>query len=114
VRLANDDCLSNVSSVYLGPRGTTLPFQVRYASYGVGAAVMVAMLVLERHAGIAMSVASFAWSILLTVGLTSWLMRFVDYERPVRTMVTTFWQEVSAPRRPAAQRWVVKAPRLAA
>ena len=112
MRLPNDQALLEVDAVFLGPRGTTLPWVARYASYCVGAVVVVVVLTLERRVGIRMSITSFAWSVMVTVGLTTAIMRRVDYERPVRTVLVTFWREVSAPRDPRPQSCTFKPPRL--
>lgn len=111
MRLKNDDPLHAVNSVFLGPRRITLPWTARYVSYGIGAGILLVILVLQRRGGIAMSVFSFSWALGLTVGLTTAVGKRIDFERPFRTMVVAFVHEVTAPRPPARQSCTIRVPK---
>jgi hypothetical protein len=104
MRLGHDDSLHSVDDVFLGPPGWSLPFRVRYRAWGVGFAVFVVLLSLERAGGIGFGFASLAWGLLLTVAITTGLMQLVTHDRPLRAIVITFWQEVTGPRPPALVR----------
>lgn len=100
MRLKNDDSLRAVNAVFLGPRGQTLPWAARYVCYAVGVPVFLLVVFVERRAGVAMSIQSLLAGIGLTVLITTLIGQWVDYERPVRTLLVTFAHELSA-RRPA-------------
>lgn len=112
MRLRNDDQLHSVEDTFLGPPGYSLPFRVRYRSYGVGFAVFIAILALEREAGIGLSFGSIAWCLLLTVAITTGIMQVVTHDRPLRALVVTFWQELNGPRPPAMIRYRLDARRV--
>jgi hypothetical protein len=104
MRLGHDDSLHSVDDLFLGPPSWSLPFRVRYRAYGVGFVVFVALLSLERAGGIGFSFASLAWGLLLTVAITTGLMQVVTHERPLRSVASTFWSELTGPRPPGAER----------
>jgi hypothetical protein len=104
VHLRHDDQLHSVDNYFLGPPGWSLPWKVRYSAYVVGFVVFVAALGLEREAGIGFSFGSFAWGLLLTVAVTTGLMRVVTHDRPLRAIVGILWSELTGPRPPATAR----------
>jgi hypothetical protein len=104
MRLGHDDSLHSVDDVFLGPPSWSFPFRVRYRAYGVGFTVFVAMLSLERAGGIGFSFGSLAWGLLFTVAITTGLMQLVTHDRPLRSVVATFWSELTGPRPPKAER----------
>lgn len=99
MRLNDDSELYQVSDVWLGPKGQELPWRARYSAYGVGFVVLIVVLIVERRVGVHAGVASTLVSLLATVLITKYVMRFVTHERPVATILATFWHELTSPRR---------------
>jgi hypothetical protein len=98
VRLGFDDDVYRVDSVWLGPRRATLPWRARYVAYAVGLVVFVALQVIERRVGIALSFWAVMWSLLGTVAITRGLLRLIDYERPLTAILAAIANEIGAPR----------------
>lgn len=98
MRLTTDDDALTVSNVFLGPKGYRLPFQARYSAYGIGFGLLVALVAIERRIGIPMGIWTTIYTVVVVVFLTRTIGRFIDFERPVRSIVTTFVHEVTAPR----------------
>jgi len=105
MRLPVDDEIYQVNSVWLGPRGTTLPWRARYGAYAVGATIFLLILWAERRLGVPVGLWTLAYDLVGTIGATRALMRSVDHDRPVRVMLAVFAHELSAPREqpPGAQ-----------
>lgn len=104
MRLRNDDQLHSVSDVFLGPPGWSLPWQARYRAYGVGFVLFLGALAFEQVVGLGVSLTAACYALLFTVGATTGLMRVVTFDRPLRSLVVTFWAELTAPRPPATVR----------
>lgn len=98
MRLPVDDSIYNVNAVWLGPPNKTLPFRARYVAYAVGALVFVLLQIIERRLGIGLGFFTLAYSLLATVGLTRLILRVVDADRPLGSVLTGFAHEVGAPR----------------
>jgi hypothetical protein len=98
VRLGFDDDVYRVDSVWLGPRRATLPWRARYVAYAVGLLVFVALQIVERRVGIALSFWAVMWSLLGTVAITRGLLRLIDYERPLTATLAAIANEIGAPR----------------
>jgi hypothetical protein len=64
----------------------------------VGLGVFIALQVLERRLGIAISFWSLAYSLLATIGITTAVLRAVDHDRTITSLVAAFGHEVGAPR----------------
>ncbi|GAA1879513.1 hypothetical protein GCM10009836_71110 [Pseudonocardia ailaonensis] len=94
-----DDEVYRVDSVWLGPPRATFPWRARYVSYGLGLLVMVVIMFLQRRIGIGLDFFSVAWSLVLTVVLTRFLGKRIDYERPLGQVAALFRHEVTGPRR---------------
>ncbi|GGL37611.1 hypothetical protein H9L10_15575 [Phycicoccus endophyticus] len=124
MRLPVDDEIYNVNAVWLGPPGKTLPFRARYVAYGVGAAVFLLLQMLERRLGIGLGFFALAYTLLITIAVTKVILRVVDHDRPLGSVLRGFVNEVSAPRdhtravtstlRPARVRAVLSRPGRAA
>jgi VIT1/CCC1 family predicted Fe2+/Mn2+ transporter len=110
MRLPVDDALYRVDARYLGPKGWSLPWQARYASYGIGFLIFLATMAIV-HRAIPFP-ASAVIALAVTVAATTLLSRRIDHERPARTVVQGFWSEVTAARPPAAVSTVVRAPKV--
>jgi hypothetical protein len=98
MRLPVDDEIYNVNAVWLGPPGKTLPFRARYVAYAVGAAVFLLLQVLERRLGIGLGFFTLAWTVLATVAATRLVLRLVDHDRPLSSVLRGLVNEVTAPR----------------
>jgi len=99
MRLTDDAELYAVSNTWLGPKGQQLPWRARYSAYGVGFCIFLATLAIERRLGVSVGLMSMVLALLATIIATRYVMRAVTFERPVRTIVVTFWHELNAPRR---------------
>lgn len=102
MRLPVDDEIYNVNAVWLGPPGKTLPFRARYVAYAVGSGVFVLLQVLERRLGIGLGFFALAYSLLATVGITRLVLRLVDHDRPLSSVLRGLVNEVNAPRQHTA------------
>jgi hypothetical protein len=98
MRLPVDDEIYNVNAVWLGPPRNTLPWRARYVAYSVGLVVFALLQVLERRLGIGLGFFSLAYSLLATVGLTQLILRVVDHDRRLGSVLAAFAHEVGAPR----------------
>lgn len=98
MRLPVDDEIYTVNAVWLGPPGKTLPYRARYVAYGVGAAVFVLLLMVERRLGIGFGFFALAYTLLVTVGVTNVILRVVDHDRPLGAVLRGLVNEVNAPR----------------
>lgn len=98
MRVETDDELYRVNAVWLGPTGRTLPWRASYAAYFVGAVVFLVSLTLLRQVHIDVGFWVLVYTVLGTVGITTGLMRIVDYDRPLHSVPLIFWHELTAPR----------------
>ena len=104
MRLPVDDEIYQVNGVWLGPPGKTLPWRARYVAYAVGVVIFVVLQAIERRLGIGLGFFSVAYSLLVTVGLTRLVLKVVDHDRSVGSVVTAFAHEVGAPREDLRER----------
>lgn len=93
-----DDEVYRVDSVWLGPPRATFPWRARYVSYGVGLLVMIVLMFAQRRVGIGLDFFSVAWALVLTVLITRFVGKKIDYERPLGQVVEHFRHEVTGPR----------------
>ena len=93
-----DDEVYRVDSVWLGPPRATFPWRARYVSYGLGLVVMILVMFVQRRVGIGLDFFSVAWALVLTVVITRFLGKRIDYERPLGQVVELFRHEVRGPR----------------
>ncbi len=88
MRLRTDDDIYRARLVYLGPPGYTLPFQLPYAQYGLF--LVLVPLYVGIHYLITFRFDPFpAWEIALAMVTTSVIWRYVDPDRPARTVIRT-------------------------
>ncbi len=93
-----DDEVYRVDGVWLGPPRATFPWRARYVSYGLGLIVMILVMYVQRRIGIGLDFISVAWALIVTIVVTRFLGRRIDYERPLGQVVTLFRHEVTGPR----------------
>jgi hypothetical protein len=88
MRLRTDDDIYRARLVYLGPPGYTLPIQLPYAQYGLFVALVP--LFMGIHYLITFQFDPVpAWEIALAMVTTSFIWRYVDPDRPARTVIRT-------------------------
>ena len=97
MRVVPDDEVYRVNTVWLGPRGLTLPWTARYQAYGVWLAMFVLVLVVEALTPLSMGVPP-VWEACATTLATYAIMTFVDHERPVVSVWQMFSADLRAPR----------------
>lgn len=102
MRVAPDDEVYRVNTVWLGPRGLTFPWTARYLAYSVWLVTFLVVLLVEVLTPLQVGVPP-VWEITLTTLFTYAAMGFVDHERPVRAVVQTFRAELGAARPEAAK-----------
>ena len=93
-----DDDVYRVDSVWLGPPRATFPWRARYVSYGLGLMVMILVMFVQRRVGIGLDFFSIAWALVITIVITRFLGKKIDYERPLGQVVEMFRHEVRGPR----------------
>jgi hypothetical protein len=99
VLVRTDDEIYRVDSVWLGPPRATFPWRARYVSYGLGLLVMIFIMFVQRRVGIGLDFFSVAWALLLTVMITRFIGKRIDYERPLGQVIALFRHEITGPRR---------------
>jgi hypothetical protein len=96
MRLSTDDDVYRARLVYLGPPGYALPVHLPYAQYGLFA-VLVVVFVGVRYL-LTWSVDLIpGWEIGAAMFTTSVVFRYVDPDRPVRTLLrvaATDWRRL--------------------
>jgi hypothetical protein len=97
MRVAPDDDVYRVNTVWLGPRGLTFPWTARYLAYSVWLVTFLVVLFVEAVTPLNVGIPP-VWEITATTLFTYAVMGFVDHERPVRAVAQTFRAEMSAPR----------------
>jgi len=98
VLVRTDDEVYRVDAVWLGPPRATFPWRARYVSYGLGLAIMIVVMFVQRRVGIGLDFFSVAWALILTIFMTRLLGTRIDYERPLGQVVELFRHEVRGPR----------------
>ena len=93
-----DDEVYRVDSVWLGPPRATFPWRARYVSYGLGLVIMVVVMFAQRRLGIGLDFFSVAWALVITVVVTRFLGKRIDYERPLGQVLALFRHELTGPR----------------
>jgi hypothetical protein len=102
VLVRTDDEIYRVDSVWLGPPRATFPWRVRYVGYGVGLLVMIAVMFVQRRLGIGLDFFSVAWALVITIAVTRFVGKRIDYERPLGQVLELFKHEITGPRRRTA------------
>lgn len=94
----NDDETAQVDATFLGPKGWLLPFRARYSAYGIGLALAVIALAIEKRLGVQPGIWSITYTLGMVILLTRIIGRVISYEVPVRAAVSVFIHELDAPR----------------
>jgi hypothetical protein len=104
VLVRTDDEIYRVDSVWLGPPRATFPWRVRYVGYGVGLLVMIGVMFVQRRVGIGLDFFSVAWALVITIVITRFVGKRINYERPLGAVLELFRHEITGPRKRAAVR----------
>jgi len=87
MRLRTDDDIRKVRMVWMGPERVTLPFQLTYVQWAVGAAITALFIALSR-----LVVGDWWWTgvaFALSLVANTVLFKHVDHDRPVHTVLRT-------------------------
>jgi len=99
MRVAPDDEVYRVNTVWLGPRGLTFPWTARYLAYAVWLVTFLVVIGFEVVVpGLSPGIPP-TWEVVITTLFTYAVMGLVDHERPVAAVWQTFTADLSAPRR---------------
>jgi hypothetical protein len=88
MRLRTDDDIYRARLVYLGPPGYTLPVQLSYAQYGLFLLLVPVYMFIHYLFTFQVEVIP-VWEISLAMVTTSFVWRYVDPDRPARTVIRT-------------------------
>lgn len=98
MRVRTDDEVYRVDAVWLGPPKATFPWRARYVAWGVGIAVFLLVLTVERQIGVSFGFFSTAWGFVITVILTRFICARISHERPLSAALAMWVRELTAPR----------------
>lgn len=98
MRIRTDDEIYRVDAVWLGPPKATFPWRVRYVAWGVGIAVFLVVLTVERQLGVKFGFFSTAWAFVITIALTRLITAKINHERPLSAVFTMWLRELHTPR----------------
>lgn len=96
MRIETDDELYRVDAVWLGPKGFTFPWRIRYVQWGIGFASFFLLLSIVREF-FPFGFFTVAWTIIGTVLITKAISSFIDAERPIGQMIALTASELAAP-----------------
>ena len=101
MRIRTDDELRRVDARWLGPPRVSFPWPAtRYVAYGVGFVVFLLVgWVFARF--VEVSFWTMLYTLLITIGVTGWICKRIDDERPLSTLPAVLWAELGTPRRSA-------------
>jgi len=98
-KFLDDDRMYKLNTLWRGPEGMTFPFYARYIAFGIFLAVLFVEFRVVVAAGVHQSFSTFAYMIIGAVFATRWVGRRVTHEVPFGAWLTSWWQEISTPRR---------------
>src|SRR4051812_28764251 len=97
MRITADDEVYRVRTVWLGPRGLTLPWAARYLAYSTWLAVVLTILAFEAVTPLNVGVPP-VWEVCIATLATYGLMGLVDHDRTLKSVLETARVELTAPR----------------
>jgi hypothetical protein len=114
--IETDDLIYRVDNHYLGPTGKTLPFPIRYSAVGVGASTFfVLFLVARAILHLSMSYYTFLLLVVGTVAISSRITKYINPDRPLRSVIKAAYNDLTSPRPPKPGKTVsVRLPALSA
>lgn len=98
MRIRTDDEVYRVDAVWLGPPKATFPWRARYVAWGVGIAVFLVVLAVERQLGVGFGFFSTAWGFVATIAVTRLITAKIGHERPLGAVFTMWLRELHTPR----------------
>ena len=99
MRIRTDDELRRVDARWLGPPRVSFPWPAtRYVAYGVGFVVFLAVGWLFARF-VEVSFWTMLYTLMITIGITGWVCKRIDDERPFSTLPAVLWAELGTPRR---------------
>lgn len=98
MRIRTDDDVYRVDAVWLGPPKATFPWRARYVAWGVGFVLFFVVLTVERQLGFGFGFFSTAWAFVITVALTKLITAKISHERPLGSVMTMWFRELTTPR----------------
>jgi hypothetical protein len=99
MRISPDDDIYRVNTVWLGPQGFTFPWTARYLAYATWLGFFLLILLVEGVTPLSVGIPP-VWEICIATLATYCLLIFVDHERPVGSIWSSFIADLTAPRRP--------------
>ena len=105
MRVAPDDEVYRVNTVWLGPRGLTFPWTARYLAYAVWLVTFLVVIGFEAVTPLSVGIPP-TWEVVITTLFTYAVMGLVDHERPVVAVWQTFLADLVAPRRTTSRTMV--------
>ncbi|WP_235867998.1 hypothetical protein [Rhodococcus qingshengii] len=104
----NDDMLHRVDRHYLGPTGFTLPVRLRYGAVGLGTVITATVFVVARAlVHVPLGFQSLVLIVGIGVVITAKVTKYVNADRPLRSVITAAWNDLTAPRPPKPGQTVV-------
>lgn len=97
MRVAPDDEVYRVNTVWLGPTGLTFPWTARYLAYATWLVSFLAILLVEAITPLRVHIPPI-WELCLATLFSYGIMGFIDHERPVKAVWQTFVADLTAPR----------------
>ena len=99
MRIRTDDELRRVDARWLGPPRVSFPWPAtRYVAYGVGFLVFLLIGWLFARF-VEVTFWTMLYTLLITIGVTGWICKRIDDERPLSTLPAVLWAELGTPRR---------------
>src|SRR5690349_2764455 len=97
MRIRTDDELRRVDARWLGPPRVSFPWPAtRYVAYGVGFVVFLLVGWLFARF-VEVSFWTMVYTLMITVGVTGWVCKRIDDERPLSTLPAVLWAELGTP-----------------
>lgn len=114
--IENDDILHRIDSHYLGPAGHTFPMRIRYSAAGVGFGIFMLVFISARALlHVPLGFKSLVVIVAVTVVLTAKATKYVNADRPLRSVFRAAWNDLVAPRPPKpGQTVLLRVPAIAA
>ena len=100
MRIRTDDELRRVDARWLGPPRVSFPWPAtRYVAYGVGFVVFLLVGWLFARF-VEVTFWTMLYTLLITIGVTGWICKRIDDERPLSTLPAVLWAELGTPAAP--------------
>lgn len=99
--IETDDLIYRVDNHYLGPTGKTFPVPIRYSAVGVGVGTFFVVFLIARAVlHLSLSYGTFLIMVVVTVAITSRITKYINPDRPLRSVVKAAYNDLTSPRPP--------------